>query len=386
MALATGFGPFGTDAYLPALPAVSVALAVSASTSQLTITIFLIGLAVGQLLAGPISDASGRRRLMLGGAVVLVLASAACTISPDAPTLLAARALQGLAAGSASAIGVAVISDRFTGVEAAARFGTLSAIRLIAPVIAPGIGGLILLVTDFRGVFVFMTALSAVVLVVAAVRIPETLDPAQRQPGGLRHLAGRMGALLARPAFRAPVIVQCLATAGFFVYIGGSSFVLQQQYGIGQGLYAIVFATDAAAMVVTSVLFRRWIRRVPAGRLRGIGLVMSSGAAGVLLLVVLLAGEVPLAPVWVLLGVAVAGNGFCIPATTVLAQAAGRDSAGTAASLSGGLSFLVGALTTPLTGLVGVQSVLVLALGMAVLSTAALVTSRLLRPPAAATA
>jgi DHA1 family bicyclomycin/chloramphenicol resistance-like MFS transporter len=381
VALVTGFGPFGTDAYLPALPAVSVALMVSASTSQLTITVFLIGLAVGQLLAGPISDAAGRRRLMLGGAVLLVLASAACVISPDAPTLLAARVAQGLAAGSGSAVGVAVISDRFSGVEAAARFGTLSAIRLIAPVIAPGIGGVILLATDFRGVFVFMTALSAVVLVVTALGIPESLPPARRQPGGVRHLAGRIGALLQRPAFRAPVIVQCLATAGFFVYIGGSSFVLQQQYGISQGLYSIVFATDAAAMVVTSVLFRRLILRAAASRLRLVGLVMSSAAAGVLLLVeVASRGDVPLAAVWILLGVAVAGNGFCIPATTVLAQAAGRDSAGTAASLSGGLSFLVGALTTPLTGLVGVQSVLVLGLGMTVLSTAALVLSRVLRP------
>ena len=384
VALVTGFGPFGTDAYLPALPAVGLALMVSAPVSQLTITVFLVGLAIGQLVLGPVSDATGRRRLVLAGAAVLVLASAACVIAPNAPTLLAARAMQGLAAGGGSAIGVAVISDRFSGVEAATRFGTLSAIRLVAPVIAPGIGGLILLVTDFRGVFAFMTALSAVVLAVAVLGIPESLAPERRQPGGVRHLAARVGGLLQRPAFRAPVIVQCLATAGFFVYIGGSSFVLQQQFGISQGLYSVVFATDAAAMVVTSVLFRRFIRRVDARRLRSIGLWMSSAAAGLLLLGELVSrGGLPLAPVWILLGVAVAGNGFCIPATTVLAQDAGRDSAGTAASLSGGLSFLVGAMTTPLTGLVGIQTVLVLALGMTVLSSAALLVSRLLRPAAA---
>ncbi|MFD1721325.1 Bcr/CflA family efflux MFS transporter [Amnibacterium endophyticum] len=379
LALVTGFGPFGTDTYLPALPAVALALAVPASTAQLSITVFLVGLAVGQLLAGPISDAAGRRGLLLGSGVALVVASAACVVAADAGTLLVARTVQGLAGGAGSAIGVAVVSDRYSGPEAAARFGTLSAIRLIAPVVAPGIGGLILLVSDFRGVFVFMTAFSALVLLIAAVGLPETLEPAMRQPAGLRHLGARIVDLLRRPAFRAPVIVQCIAQAGFFVYIGGSSFVLQQQLGIGEGLYSIVFATDAAAMVVTSVLFRRFVLRVPVTRLRAIGLWMSSGGAAALLLVELVtAGGAGLAAVWVLLGVAVAGNGFCIPATTVLAQEAGRPSAGTAASLSGGLAFLVGALTTPLTGLIGVQTVLVLALGMAVLSTTALVASRLL--------
>lgn len=379
VALVTGFGPFGTDTYLPALPAVALALAVPAATAQLSITVFLVGLAIGQLLAGPISDAAGRRVMLLVGGAALVVTSGLCVVAQDAGTLLAARAVQGLAAGTGAAIGVAVVSDRYSGTEAAARFGTLSAIRLIAPVIAPGIGGLILVVTDFRGVFVFMTAMSALVLLVAAVGIPETLEPGRRQPAGLRHLGARVTDLLRLRAFRTPVIVQCLATAGFFVYIGGSSFVLQQQLGIDDRLYSVVFATDAAAMVVTSVLFRRFIVTVPAARLRAVGLWMSSGGAVALLVLELVtAGGAGLAAVWVLLGIAVAGNGFCIPATTVLAQEAGRASAGTAASLSGGLAFLVGALTTPLTGLIGVQTVLVLALGMAVLSSAALVASRLL--------
>ncbi len=379
VAAVSTFGPFATDAYLPALPAVARALDVPASVAQLSVTVFLVGLAVGQLVSGPVSDAAGRRRLLLGGAVVLTIGSALCLAAPNAAVLLAARGLQGLAAGNGVAVGVAVIADRFTGVDAAARFGSLAAVRLIAPVVAPGIGGLILTVTDFRGVFLFLTALGVAVLLVTALGIPETLPPERRQPGGVRHLVGRTVNLLRRPAFRAPVVVQCLGTAGFFVYIGGSSFVLQQQFGIGESLYAVIFATDAAAMVVASVLFRRFVVRVRAERLRSLGLWLCSGGAGALLVVEVLAGgTTPLAVVWVLLAVAVAGNGFCLPATTVLAQDAGRGSAGTAASLSGGLSFLAGALATPLTGLVGAQTVLALAVGMTALPVAALVAARLL--------
>lgn len=383
LALVTGFGPFGIDAYLPALPAVSRTLGESSSLVQLTITVFLVGLAVGQLVAGPLSDALGRRRLVLGGTVLLVLASASCVLAPTIGALLVARSVQGLAAGSGAAIGVAIVSDRFSGPEAAAKFGTLAAIRLTAPVIAPAVGGVILVVSDFRGVFAFMAALGVLVLVAALRGVPETLPVERRQPGGVRHLVARSADLLRDPAFRAPVIVQCLATAGFFVYIGGSSFVLQQEFGISESLYAVVFATDAAAMVVATLLFRLLVRRVPTARLRSVGLALSSGGAALLVLLELPAGgAAPLAPVWVLLGIAVAGNGLCIPAATVLAQAAGRRSAGTASSLSGGLSFLVGGLITPLTGLIGVQTVPVMALAMAVLSTAALVVSRVLRTPA----
>lgn len=384
LALVTGFGPFGVDTYLPALPAVTRTFGASPSLVQLTITVFLVGLAIGQLIAGPVSDAVGRRRLVLGGTVVLAVTSALCILAPTIGTLLAARSVQGLAAGSGAAIGVAIVSDRFSGPEAAAKFGTLAAIRLTAPVIAPAIGGLILIVSDFRGVFAFMAALGVIVLVAALLGVPETLPVERRQPGGVRNLVARTADLLRDPVFRAPVIVQCLATAGFFVYIGGSSFVLQQDLGIGEGLYSVVFATDAAAMVLVTLLFRLLVHRVQTARLRGVGLLMSSGAAVLLVLLELLAGgAAPLAPVWVLLGIAVAGNGFCIPATTVLAQAAGRRSAGTASSLSGGLSFLVGALMTPLTGLIGVQTVPVMAFAMAVLSTAALVVSLALRTSAA---
>ena len=378
LVLVTGVGPFATDTYLAALPQVRASLSTTDTVAQLTVTSFLVGLAAGQLLLGPVSDAVGRRRLLVAGSLAFLLASVACALSPSGPVLVALRLVQGVVAGSGVAVGRAVVSDRWSGPRAAATFGTLAAITLLGPVIAPAVGGLILQVGGWREVFAFLAVLGAAMVVATVLGVPETLPPARRQPPGLRQLLARAGDLLADARFRGPVIVQCLATAGFFVYIGGSSFVLQTQLGLGQGAYALLFASNAAAMAAATVVFRALVVRRGAAVLRAVGLTASAGAAVVLAVVAALAGNgVALAPVWALLAVAVAGMGLVIPSATVLAQEAGRRSAGTAASLSGGLSFLVGALATPLTGVTGQQSVLAMALMMAALLVAAVVASRL---------
>lgn len=380
LVLVVGVGPFATDTYLAALPQVQASLATSATLAQLSVTAFLVGLAVGQLTSGPVSDARGRRRLVVASSVAFLLTSVVCALAPSGPLLVAVRLVQGIAAGCGVAVGRAVVSDRYSGPEAAARYGTLAAITLLGPVVAPAIGGLVLQVGSWRWVFGFLAALGAAMTVGALLGIPETLPPGRRQatgPGELRH---RVADLLGDPAFRGPVIVQGLATAGFFVYIGGSSFVLQTQLGVSEGLYAVVFATNAAAMSVVSIVFRLVVVRRGALPLRQVGLAMSTTAAVALAVVALAAGDdVALPPTWALLAVVVAGMGFAIPATTVLAQEAGRRSGGTASSLSGGLTFLVGALATPLTGLTGQQDVRGMAVMMAVLLVASVVASRVTR-------
>ncbi len=377
LVLLTGVGPFATDTYLAALPEVREQLSTSDTIAQLTVTAFLAGLAVGQLVLGPVSDALGRRRLLVLGAAAFLVTSVACALAPSGLVLVGLRLVQGLVAGGGVAVGRAVVSDRWTGPDAARMFGTLAAITLLGPVVAPAVGGLILLVGGWREIFVFLALLGAAMLVAVLRGIPETLEPARRQPAGVRQLFVRSGDLLRDARFRGPVVVQCLATGGFFVYIGGSSFVLQTQLGMGQGLYTLVFATNAAAMSAASVVFRAQVVRRGAARLRAVGLLASASAAVLLVVVAALGGDDPsLAGVWVLLAVAVAGMGLVIPSTTVLAQEAGRRSAGTAASLSGGLSFLAGAAATPLTGVLGQQSVLAMGSMMAALLVGAVVASR----------
>lgn len=362
LALVTGIGPFATDTYLAALPQVREALATSSTGAQLTITGFIVGLAVGQLVAGPVSDGRGRRGVVVGSATAFTVVSLLCVVAPSAPLLVALRVLQGLVAGAGVAVGRAVVSDSHEGPAAARAFGTLAAITLLAPVIAPAVGGLVLEVADWRAVFGLMAALGALMLGAALVGVPETLPPQRRQRGGLGALGARVADLGRDRAFLHPVAVQCLATAGFFVYIGGSSIVLQGALGISSGTYSLVFATNAAAMAATSLAFRLTVVRVGPLALRRVGLLTSTAGALALLAVELAgAGGAPLGAVWPLLTVVVAGMGFTLPASTVIAQEAGRRSAGTASSLLGGSGFLVGAAVTPLTGLVGDESVLAMA-------------------------
>ncbi|HVX45796.1 MAG TPA: multidrug effflux MFS transporter [Mycobacteriales bacterium] len=371
LVLVTGVGPLATDTYLAALPGVQRSLSTSASMAQLTMTAFIVGLAAGQLLFGPISDGRGRRRLILSGCLTFAVTSAVCAVAPVVGMLIAARVVQGAAAGCGAAVGRAVVSDRYEGAHAAAMFGTLTAIGLLAPVVAPAIGGAILTVGDWRSVFAFLTATGALMVAAAFVGIPETLPPERRHGHGVRNSAARMADLLRDRAFRAPVAIQCLATAGFFTYIGGSSFVLQDELGISERTYSLVFATNAAAMAVTSAVFRSAVGRTGAARLRAIGLSSSTAGTVVLAGLALALPHARLSLVWPLLVVIVAGMGLTIPATTTIAQEAGRRFSGTASALQGGLVFLVGAVTTPLTGLIGHQTVRVMAGVMALFFLAA---------------
>jgi DHA1 family bicyclomycin/chloramphenicol resistance-like MFS transporter len=175
-----------------------------------------------------------------------------------------------------------------------------------------------------------------------------------------------MADLLRDWTFMKHVTVYCLSAAGFFTYIGGSSFVLETVFHVSPGLYSIIFATNAGAMAVAAVVFRVLVRRTGPVLLRTIGLTSSTAAAVGLLVAAVAVPGLTVAIPWVLLCVVVAGTGFTVPATTALAQEAGRRYAGTAASLQGGIGFLVGAAVTPLTGLIGYHSLVPLAVAMTV--------------------
>ncbi|MEP7178109.1 MAG: multidrug effflux MFS transporter [Pseudonocardiales bacterium] len=358
LVLVTGVSPLATDTYIAALPQVQRSLQTSAANAQLTMTAFIVGLAVGQLLCGPLSDSLGRRRMLLVSSAAFATLSALCAVAPDIALLVAARTLQGFAGGCGVAVGRAVVSDQHSGSAAAQRFGTLASVTLLAPVLAPAMGGVILLVGDWRTVFGFLTAVGILMAAAVLVGMPETLPAEARHPPGLAANLHRMGALLRARAFAAPVVVQCLATAGFFTYIGGSSFVLQGEMGLSRIGYTVLFACNAAGMVAASVCFRLTVARVGPSRLRTIGLLASTCAVTVLAGYAITAGSrIALAPTSALLGVSVAGMGLCIPATTALAQEAGRRAGGTASALQGGLTFGAGAAATPLTGLTGASTV-----------------------------
>jgi DHA1 family bicyclomycin/chloramphenicol resistance-like MFS transporter len=373
LVLLTGIGPFGTDTYIAGLPGIQLSLHTSAAVAQLTLTAFTVGYAAGQLLLGAISDATGRRGLLIVGAAIFTVMSGICAAAPTGPVLVAARIGQGIAAGNGVVVGRAAVTDTYRGTAAATKFGTLASIMFLGPIVAPAVGGLILSYETWRTVFAALTGLGIVMVVAVLVGIPETLPAHRRQPPGFRETGARMADLLREWTFSRHVAVYCLSTAGFFTYLGASSFVFQSAYHVSLLEYAGIFATNGAGMALASISFRALVRRVGASRLRAVGVNASALGAVGLLVTALVApqGLAPLAVPWSLLCVVVTGTGLIMPATTALAQEAGRRYAGTAASLLGGLGFLAGALATPLTGLVGSESMLPMASLMAVFFVAA---------------
>lgn len=353
VALLAGVGPLATDMYLPTLPVLGSDLGTSAAGAQLTLTAFIIGMAAGQVLLGPFIDATGRRAFALAGPAVFAASSAVCAVTASAGVFLTARGVQGLAAAAGMVAARAVVSDQYRGTEAARRFGMLSSIILLAPIVAPILGAAILLVGTWRTMFALLAAVGVAQVVGVLTRVPETLPRAERHPASLPATVARMGKLLRDWNFSGHVLVQSLAIMGFFSYIGGSAFALQDGYGMDASTYGLVFAGNAVFMAASSAAMTRLVVRFRVVRLRDAGLVLASLGAVVLLVAVVAAPD-RLPPLWKVLAclpLVTAGMGLVIPASITIAQEAGHWARGTAAALQGGISFTCGALVTPLTGL-----------------------------------
>jgi DHA1 family bicyclomycin/chloramphenicol resistance-like MFS transporter len=222
LAALSAFGPLSLDMYLPGLPPLTRDLHTTASAAQLTITACMIGLGVGQVIAGPLSDARGRRRTLLAGIVGYTASSVACAVSPTIGVLVVMRLIQGMAGSVGIVIARAIVRDLSGGTVAARLFGVLMGITGVVPVAAPLIGGQVLLVTSWRGVFIVLAAIGVPLLVATAVMLPETLPVHQRHAGGLRVVLGRFGALLRDRRYMPYALAFSLSFAAMFGYISGS--------------------------------------------------------------------------------------------------------------------------------------------------------------------
>jgi DHA1 family bicyclomycin/chloramphenicol resistance-like MFS transporter len=356
------------DTYMPAMPLMRASLHTSAALVQLTVTGYIIGMAIGQLLAGPISDGIGRRPTLLLPAVVFTAAAVVCATAVNAEVLVATRFVHGLAAGATVACGRAVVSDIYRGREMATKFGTLMSITQIGPVIAPELGSATLSIGSWRLIFWGIAALGLVMVAWIALGVPESLPAEKRHGTDLISTGRRMLDLIKDWNFSQHVVIVCLATFGFFIYIGGSSFVLQTVYGISASMFAIVFSANAAVMVVGMVGYRLTVNRYGSHRLRAIGVATATGGAFALAAVAVAGPKaVPgLTVPWLLLAIVTGSMGLIFPSTTTLAQQAGDRARGTASSLQGGLAFVAGAAATPLTGVFGYTSLLPMAVLMAI--------------------
>ncbi|VEG39333.1 Bcr/CflA subfamily drug resistance transporter [Mycolicibacterium flavescens] len=345
-------GPLTIDMYLPALPRIAEELGVSSSIAQLTLTGTLAGLALGQLVVGPLSDSLGRRRPLMAGIVLHMIASLMCMFAPNIEVLGLARALQGMGAAAASVVAVAVVGDLFTGSVAATVMSRLMLVLGVAPVLAPSLGAAVLLKASWHWVFAALVLLAGLLLVVAATALPETLPVAHRRPLKVRGIAMTYLELLRDTRFVVLVLVAALGMSGLFAYISAAPFVLQGRYGLDQQGFALVFAAGAIALIGTTqfnvVLLRRFGPQTIV--LWALTVASLGGAVFVGITVADVGGVVGfVVPVWVLL----AAVGFVIPNAPALALTRHPDAAGTAAALLGAGQFGLGAAIAPLVGALG---------------------------------
>jgi DHA1 family bicyclomycin/chloramphenicol resistance-like MFS transporter len=352
LGLLVALGPLTIDMYLPALPQIAKDYSVSSSVVQLTLTGTLAGLALGQLVIGPLSDSLGRRRPLMAGIVLHMLASVLCLFAPSILVLGIARSLQGVGAAATMVVALAIVGDLFSNSRAATVMSRLMLVLGVAPVIAPSLGAAVLLRFSWHWVFAVLVVLAGLLLLLAALALPETLQVSHRRPLRIGGILSTYGELLRDRRFVILVLVAALGMSGLFAYIAGASFVLQGGYGLDQQAFALVFGAGAVALIgatqLNVVLLRRFtpqtitVWALAASVVSGVVFVglAASGVGGIYAFVV---------PVWAIL----AAMGFVIPNAPAVALSRHPDAAGTAAALLGAGQFGLGAAVAPLVGVLG---------------------------------
>jgi DHA1 family bicyclomycin/chloramphenicol resistance-like MFS transporter len=351
LGLLSTFGPISLDLYLPSLPQLADELHTSASAAQLTITFCLLGLAVGQLVAGPLSDRYGRRRPLIVGLALYLLTSLACAFAPTIEVLLLLRLLQGLAGAAGLVIARAVARDLYSGRALVVFFARLTLVSGLAPVLAPVAGGQLARFTDWRGIFAVLAAFGVVLLVAGIVGVPETLPPDRRLDRGIRDTMRGFGGLVRDRLFVGTALTSGLASASMFAYIAGATFVLQRIYGLSAQGFSFVFGANSIGIMVMSQVGARLVRRHPPERILSVGLAGNiTGSTG---LAVTAIGGLGLPWLVGSLFVMVASLGMVFPNAMAIALAEHGAQAGTASSVLGLLQYVVGALVAPMVGIAG---------------------------------
>ncbi|WP_101256042.1 multidrug effflux MFS transporter [Streptomyces barkulensis] len=351
----TALPALSMDMYLPALPDIGAVYGSPAAQVQLTLTACLLGLAVGQIVVGPMSDRFGRRRPLLAGMTGYVLASVACALAPGVHALTAFRLVQGLAGAAAIVIARAVVRDMFDGLAMARFFSTLMLISGAAPILAPVLGGQVLRFTDWRGVFLILAGFGLLLTLVTARCLPETLAVEKRHGGGAREALHTMRGLFADRVFTGYLLVGSFAFAALFAYVSASPFVIQEIYGASPQTFSLLFMVNSIGLVAASQINGRLlVGRVSLDRVIAVGLGLILLSAGALLLMTAgVLGDVGLAPVSAGLFVLMSAMGLVLPNSGSQGLMRTPHAAGSASALLGTSQFLIGAMTPPLVGVAG---------------------------------
>ena len=352
----SAFGPLSLDLYLPALPQPAEDLHGTDATAQLTLSSCMVGLAVGQVLIGPVSDRYGRRRPLLIGVAAYALSSLACALAPNMGLLILLRLVQGLAGSAGIVIARAIVRDLYETRAAAYVFSLLMLVTGVAPIVAPVVGGQLLRVTSWPGLFVTLSGIGCVLLAATAWGIAESLPKSARHSGGLRATGRQFATVLRDGRFLAFTGVLALGASLLFTYIFMSPFVLQDSYGLSPQAFSYVFAANAIGFMIAGRISAVLVRRRGPARALRIGLRAGVGFSSALLLAILFDTGLPV--VLPILLLAVSSVALIMPSATALGMDAHRLRAGTASGVMGLAHFGLSGALAPVVSLGGVTPLL----------------------------
>ena len=344
LGMLTAFGPFVTDMYLPALPTMTTYFDTSVSMVQLGLTFSMIGLAVGQLLIGPISDKVGRRRPLIASMVLFIVSTVACIFSPDVVFFTAMRLLQGIAGAGGIVISRSIATDEFSGHELLKMLAVIGAINGIAPIVAPVVGGVMLSVIDWRGIFLVLLVLGVVLLVGSNI-LRESLNVERRSKSGLLGTLASFRVVARNRRFISYVLQQGFAQFILFANIASSPFIIQQHYGYSPLVFSVCFGVNAIARGVASAWSVQFRRPEDA---------VATSCAGMLVMSIVIAAVLMLGgSFWayeISLFILMFTMGLTFTASTTLALNSERERAGAASAMLGAVCFLSGGIVSPLVG------------------------------------
>jgi DHA1 family bicyclomycin/chloramphenicol resistance-like MFS transporter len=349
LAMLTGLGPLSMDMYLPSLPDIARVLQAPTARVQLTISSYLIGFAVGQVIYGPLSDRYGRRPVLLGALILYATATLVCAATQSIDTLIAARFVQAIGGSGSIVLARAMVRDLYSGVRAGRELSLMGSIMGFAPIMAPMIGGILQTAFGWRASFILLGGIAVIALIVVGRLLPETLHRRASEPLSLSFLLRNYGAVLRHRGFLAYLGIITVTYAGLFAWVAGGSVVLQGVYGLSAFAFGFTFAIGAAGYVVGTMIAARRVLRLGLDRTIGLGVVLVAG--GGLAVAAVVAAGIPNA-VWLVAAMALylAGLGLSMPQAMAGALTPFPDRAGTASSLMGFVQQTVAAIVAAAVG------------------------------------
>ena len=351
MGALTSLIPFTIDMYLPAFPILATVYETNATSVQLSLTACLLGLALGQLITGALSDMQGRRMPLLISLSAYIVASVACIFAPNIYIFVLLRFVQGFAASGGLVISRAIVRDVSSGAELTRLFALLMVVNNLVPLLAPSVGSGVLLFADWRGIFLVLTVLGIVLLLVSAFRLKESLPPEKRVPSNLKSTFSNFAGILKNRQFTGYALAQGFLIGGVFAYVSGTPFIYQNIYGASPQAFSLLFGMNGIGLIIGSYAVGRFSHVWSEKRFLETALYGATAAGAVLLAVVLLEG--PLWAVVIPIFFFVMSIGVVGTAAFTLAMESQGHVAGSASALLGLLPFILGAATAPLVGIAG---------------------------------